>query len=121
MVQHRSQNPYELMRCVWSSANESFAFGMMCFETRRILEKLAWPTWSYVRAKMRITDRPSDDRGIGHQQVVCCSPIALPARRRRPCHLRATHFPQPLTRVAIVIRHDPPDSSRLDVCRYGYI
>jgi hypothetical protein len=50
----------------------------LCFETRRILEKLAWPTWNYVRAKTRITDRPSADRGIGHQQVACCSPIALP-------------------------------------------
>ena len=26
------------------SANESFAFGMMCVETRRIPKKLAWPT-----------------------------------------------------------------------------
>jgi hypothetical protein len=181
---------------------------MLCVETRRIPAILAWPTWSYVRAKMRITDRPSADRGIGHQQVACCSPIALPALRRRPCHLRDTRFPQPLTgskpashglssrgkgvsdsnsrnksvlsetvasgsllgqicrlvpsgwgraglsrkadpvwlvsappsqpspagrenpppsgvgsvkRVAIVIRQDPPDSSRLDVCRYGYI
>jgi hypothetical protein len=111
----------ELMSCVRPSANENFAFGMMCFETRRILEKLVWPTWSYVSAMMRITDRPSADRGIGHQQVACCSPITLPARRRRPCHLRDTRFPQPRTRVAIVIRHDPRDSSRLDVCRYGYI
>ena len=87
----------ELMSYVGPSANESFAFGITCFETRRILEKLAWPTWNYVRAKMRITDRPSADWGIGHQQVACYSPIALPSRRRRPCHLRDTRFPQPLT------------------------
>ena len=36
----------ELMSCVRPSANETFAFGMMCVETRRILEKLAWPTRS---------------------------------------------------------------------------
>ena len=72
------------MSCVRPSANETFAFGMMCVETRRILEKLAWPTWSYVRAKMRITDQPSADRGIGHQQVACCSPIALPVARAIP-------------------------------------
>src|SRR5262249_38456178 len=102
----------ELMSCVGLFANESFVFGIMCVQTRRIPEKLAWPTWNYDSAKMRITDRPSADRGIGHQQVACCSPIALPARRRRPCHLREMRFPQPLTRVAIVVRQDLPDSSR---------
>ena len=67
------------MSCVRPFVNESFAFGMMCVETRRILEKLAWPTWSYISAKMRIMDRPSANRGIGHQPVAWCSPIALPA------------------------------------------
>ncbi len=37
-----------------------------------------------------------------------------PPRRRRPCNLRHTRFPQPLTRAAIIIRQDPLDSSRLD-------
>jgi hypothetical protein len=64
------------MGCVGPSANETFAFGIMCFETRSILKKLAWPTWNYGSATMRITDRPSADRGIGHQQVARCSPIA---------------------------------------------
>jgi hypothetical protein len=47
----------ELMSCVWPSANETFAFGIMCVETRRIPEKLAWPTWNYDNAMMGITDR----------------------------------------------------------------
>lgn len=47
----------ELMRGVGPSANESFAFGTMCVETRRVPKKVAWPTGNYYNALMGITDR----------------------------------------------------------------
>src|SRR4051795_8656900 len=44
-----------------------------------------------------------------------------PCPSHRLCELRDTRFPQPLARVAIVIRQDPLDSSRLDACRYVHM
>jgi hypothetical protein len=49
------------------------------------------------------------DRGVGHQPVAAHPPAGgvllthRPPRRRRACRLRDTRFPQPLTRVTIVI------------------
>ena len=48
----------ELMRYVWPSANERFAFGITYVESRRIPNKLAWPTWNYESVKLGIMDRP---------------------------------------------------------------
>jgi hypothetical protein len=48
----------ELMSYADPSANESFAFGIMYIESRKIPNKLAWPTWNYEGVKMGIMDRP---------------------------------------------------------------
>lgn len=60
------------------------------------------PTVASVTSRWRLTRQP----------LACCSPIALPgvvARVQSP----DTRLPQPLTRVAIVIRKTLPDSPRL--------
>jgi len=50
------------------------------------------PTVASATSRWRLTRQP----------LACCSPIALPARRRRACRVRI-RVPQPLTRVTIVV------------------